>query len=127
MLISPAFAQTAADVAQTTASPLAGMLPLVLIFVIFYFLLIRPQQKKFKEHQKMVDNLRRGDKVVTGGGIIGVVTRLESDDSVQVEIAQGVKVKVIRGTITNVLSKSAPADAANDTAVADERMTANDN
>jgi preprotein translocase subunit YajC len=87
---------------------LVQFLPLVLIFVVFYFLLIRPQQKKQKDHRSMLDTLRRGDRVVTGGGIIGTVNRVVSGEEVEVDIAQGVRVRVVRSTITNVLAKPDP-------------------
>lgn len=83
-----------------------AMLPLVAIFVIFYFMLIRPQQKKMKEHQQLLANLRRGDKVVTGGGVIGTIYKLTSDREVLVEVAEGVKLRIVRGMITEVLSKT---------------------
>ena len=73
-------------------------IPLILIFVIFYFFLIRPQQKKVKEHRAMVENLKKGDKVVTSGGINGVITRVVDNDKVEVEIADNITVEVIRGT-----------------------------
>ncbi|MCC7320470.1 MAG: preprotein translocase subunit YajC [Rubellimicrobium sp.] len=86
--------------------------PLILIFAIMYFLLIRPQQKKARDHQAMLGNLRRGDQVVTGGGIIGKVTRVkEGENEVEIEIAQGINVRVVRGTIANVLNKTEPAKA----------------
>ncbi|MFW8636858.1 preprotein translocase subunit YajC [Cribrihabitans pelagius] len=84
-------------------------LPLILIFVIMYFLLIRPQQKKMKQHQAMVDGLRRGDQVVTQGGVIGKVAKVKEDGEVEVEIADGVKVRVVKATIAQVLSKTEPA------------------
>jgi preprotein translocase subunit YajC len=91
---------------------LASLIPLILIFFIMYFLLIRPQQKKLKEHQAMVNALRRGDQVVTGGGLIGKVTKVkDGENEVEVEIATGVNVRVVRSTITNVLSKTEPAKA----------------
>jgi preprotein translocase subunit YajC len=90
---------------------LTSLLPLVLIFVVFYFLMIRPQQKKMKEHRATVANLRRGDRVVTGGGLIGAVTRVINESEVQVEIADGVRVRVLRHTITSVLGKGDPAKA----------------
>jgi preprotein translocase subunit YajC len=107
-----AFAQTApaTGVAQTPGAGLASMIPLVLIFVVFYFLIIRPQQKKMKEHQAMVANLRRGDKVITAGGIIGVVSKVVDDTEVVVDIADSVQVRVVRTTITSVLSKPEPAN-----------------
>ena len=77
---------------------IAQFIPLILIFVIFYFFLIRPQQKKVKEHKAMVESLKKGDKVVTSGGITGVITRVVDNDKVEVEIADNVTVEVIRGT-----------------------------
>jgi len=107
MLISPALAQTGAE-----PSGLEMFLPLVLIFVVFYFLLIRPQQKKAKQHREMVGALRRGDQIITGGGIIGSVAKVVDDREVLVEIADNVRVRVARATITDILSK--PEPAAND-------------
>ena len=109
MFVTPAYAQAAGDVG-VQGSFITSMLPLVLIFVIFYFLLIRPQQKRAKEHKLMVANLRRGDQVVTSGGLLAKVTKVGDGDEVEVEIAQGVKVKLIRSTITAVLSKTEPAN-----------------
>ncbi len=83
--------------------------PLILIFGIMYFLLIRPQQKKVKQHQAMVAGLRRGDQVVTQGGIIGKVVKVKEDGELEVEIAEGVKVRVIQSTIATVVSKTEPA------------------
>jgi len=112
MLISAAYAQDAAAPAGGGGPDLlTSLLPLVLIFVVFYFLMIRPQQKKMKEHRSMVANLRRGDRVVTGGGLVGVVTRVINDGEVQVEIADGVRVRVVRQTITSVLGRGEPAKA----------------
>ena len=104
-LISPAYAQDAGAGATLTSL----LLPLVLIFVVFYMLLIRPQQKKMKEHRNMVANLRRGDKVVTAGGLLGQVTKVISDTELQVELAEGVRVRVVKATISEVLSKPDPA------------------
>ncbi|NNE54015.1 MAG: preprotein translocase subunit YajC [Sulfitobacter sp.] len=84
-------------------------IPLILIFAIMYFLLIRPQQKKVKEHQAMVAALRRGDQVVTQGGVIGKVVKVKDDGEVEVEIADGVKVRVVQSTIATVVSKTEPA------------------
>jgi len=89
----------------------AQFIPLILIFAIMYFLLIRPQQKKVKEHKAMVDALRRGDQVVTQGGLIGKVTKVKDDNEVEVELAEGVKVRVVRSTIAQVTSKTEPAAA----------------
>jgi len=91
------------------ASAIGQFIPLILIFAIMYLLLIRPQQKKMKEHQKMVSALRRGDQVVTQGGLIGKVVKVRENNEVEVEIADGVKVRVVQSTITQVLSKTEPA------------------
>lgn len=87
---------------------LGQFLPLILIFAIMYFLLIRPQQKKAKEHQAMVAGVRRGDQVITQGGLIGKVTKVKEEAEVEVEIAEGVKVRVVKATITQVMSKTEP-------------------
>ena len=81
-----------------SGSGFAQFIPLILIFVIFYFFLIRPQQKKVKEHRAMVESLKKGDKIVTSGGITGTITRVIDNDKVEVEIADNVTVEVIRGT-----------------------------
>lgn len=107
MLISDAFAQTAGG---GTTDMLTSLLPLVLIFVVFYFLLIRPQQKKMKEHRAMIEAVRRGDTVTTAGGIVGKVTKVMEDNLVQVEIAENVKIKVVKSTISEVRSKGAVDD-----------------
>ena len=83
----------------------AQFIPLILIFVIFYFFLIRPQQKRVKDHRTMVEALKRGDEVITSGGIIGVVDRIMEDDTIEVILADNVKVKIIRSTITSLLKK----------------------
>ena len=106
MLISEAWAQGAGGAG--CGDIFSMMFPLVLIFAVFYFLLIRPQQKKMKEHREMLTAVRRGDKVVTGGGIIGTVAKVVSDDELQVEIAEGVKVKISRSTLASVMSKTEP-------------------
>ena len=101
MLVSPAFAQDAAA-AGGTAAVLMQILPLLLIFGVFYFLLIRPQQKKQREHRELLNKLKRGDRVLTAGGIIGQVTRVkEGVDEVEVEIAPNVRVNVLRQTISD--------------------------
>ena len=86
-----------------------SIIPLILVFGIMYFLLIRPQQKKLKEHQQMVAALRRGDQVVTQGGLIGKVTKVKDDKEIEVEIATGVNVRVVRSTISTVINKTEPA------------------
>ncbi len=103
MLITPAYAQAAGG----SGDFIFQILPFLLIFVIMYFLIIRPQQKRVKDHRELVSALRRGDTVVTAGGLIGKVTRVDESE-LQVEIAQGMKVKVVRSTITEVRSKSEP-------------------
>lgn len=90
---------------------LGGLLPIILIFVVFWFLLIRPQQKRMKEHKAMIASLKRGDKVVTGGGIIGTVTKVIDEAEVQVEIAKDVRVRVSRATIQAVTGKPQPASS----------------
>ena len=109
MFVTAAYAQTAGTAGAGSA--VASFLPLVLIFGIMYFLLIRPQQKKLKDMRAMVSALRRGDQVVTGGGILGKVSKVGEDGYVEVEIAEGVKVKVVKSTITQVVSKTEPATA----------------
>ena len=104
MFATPAYAQAAGG----AGSAFASFVPLILIFAIMYFLLIRPQQKKVKEHQAMVAALRRGDQVVTQGGVIGKVSKVKDDDEIEVEIADGVKVRVMRPTIAQVLNKTEP-------------------
>ena len=91
---------------------IANFVPLILIFAIMYFLLIRPQQKKVKEHKAMVGAVRRGDQVVTQGGLIGKVTKVKEDNELEVEIADGVKVRVVQSTLADVRSKSEPANDA---------------
>lgn len=93
-------------------SALAQFMPLILIFAIMYFLLIRPQQRKLKAHRAMVANLRRGDQVITQGGLIGKVTKIKDDDEIEVELAPNIKVRVIRATISQVISKTEPAPEA---------------
>jgi preprotein translocase subunit YajC len=108
MFISPAYAQAAAPPA---GFDFTFFLPLILIFVVFYFLLIRPQQKKLKEHKAMVGALRRGDKVVTQGGLLGTITRVVSDNEVLVEVGEGVRVRLLRSAVSEVLAKTEPASA----------------
>lgn len=105
MFVTPAYAQAAGGAGGAFAS----FIPLILIFGIMYFLLIRPQQKKLKDHQAMVEAVRRGDQVVTQGGVIGKVSKVKDDGEIEVEIAEGVKVRVVKSTIAQVLSKTEPA------------------
>lgn len=105
MFVSPAYAQAAGG---GLAGGLGSFVPLILIFAIMYFLMIRPQQKKMKEHRAMVDSLRKGDQVVTAGGLIGKVARVKDDGVVEVDLAEGVRVKVRQGTIADVINKTEP-------------------
>jgi preprotein translocase subunit YajC len=84
---------------------LAQFIPLILIFIIFYFFLIRPQQKRVKDHKAMVESLKRGDEVITSGGIIGIVDRVMEDDRIEVTISENTKVQIIRSTVTSLLKK----------------------
>ena len=107
LFATPAYAQAAG------ASPMGGIngfIPIILIFAIMYFLMIRPQQKKMKEHAAMVKALRRGDQIVTQGGVIGKVTKVKDDNEIEVEIATGVKVRVVQTTVVSVLSKTEPSE-----------------
>lgn len=107
ILISPAMAQGAPSLG---GFDIMSVLPLALIFVVFYFFLIRPQQKKAQQQKNMLSSLRRGDRVVTNGGLIGVVTKVVSDQELQVEIADDVRVRVVRAMVAEVLSKTEPAN-----------------
>jgi preprotein translocase subunit YajC len=110
MFVTPAFAQAAGGAGGANA--IASFMPLIFIFGIMYFLLIRPQQKKAKQMRAMVDALRRGDQVLTQGGILGKVTKVNDDGILEVEIAEGVKVKVLKHTIAQVMNKTEPATSA---------------
>jgi len=110
MFVTPAFAQAAGG-ASGAGGVLANLFPLIAIFAIMYFLLIRPQQKKMKDQQAMIAAVRRGDQVVTAGGIIGKVTKVGEGGEIEVEIATGVKVRVMKATLSTVLSKGEPAKA----------------
>ena len=105
MMITPAFAQGAG---AGTSDMMMSLLPFVLIFVIMYFLILRPQQKRAKQHTEMVKNLRRGDNVVTSGGLLGKVTKVVDDDQIEVEIADGVRVRQLRGMVSEVRAKGEP-------------------
>ena len=106
MLITPAYAQFGFGGGDGGA--LVSLLPFVLIFVIMYFLILRPQQKRVKQHQEMVKNVRRGDTVVTSGGLIGKVTKVIDDDQIEVEVADGVKIRQMRAMISDVRAKGEP-------------------
>jgi preprotein translocase subunit YajC len=105
MFITPAFAQGAGSSGLETY---IQFVPIALVFVIMYMLMIRPQQKRVKQHQEMVKNLRRGDSVITSGGTIGKVTKLVDDDQIEIEIAQGVRVRQMRSMVSEVRAKGEP-------------------
>jgi len=109
MFVTPAYAQAAG---ASPVSPLMQFFPFILIFVIMYFLLIRPQQRKMKEHRAMIDAVKKGDRVVTAGGMVAKITKVGPDDTdeIEAEIASGVKVTLLRSTLTGVLSKTEPAN-----------------
>ncbi len=110
MLFTPAYAQSGAG---GGADLFSLLFPFALIFIIMYFLVIRPQQKRLKEHREMLGALKRGDEIITSGGLIAKITRVKDDaDEVEAEIAQGVKVRIVKGTISGVNSKTEPAAAA---------------
>ena len=107
MFITPAFAQAAG--ATDANSMLMSLLPFALIFVIMYFLILKPQQRKLKDHADLVKNIRRGDTVVTNGGLVGKVTKVVDDDQIEVEIADGVRIRQMRQMISGVRTKGEPA------------------
>ncbi|MGE5201976.1 MAG: preprotein translocase subunit YajC [Acidobacteriota bacterium] len=118
MWISPAYAQS---VGGDLSGLLAGPLPMiVLMFVVLYFFMIRPQQQRAKQHKALLAALRRGDRIVTAGGIIGTVAKVVNDNEVAVDIAENVRVRVVRSTITQVLAKTEPA-AKKETETEDEK------
>ncbi|MFZ5616890.1 MAG: preprotein translocase subunit YajC [Pseudomonadota bacterium] len=109
MFFSPAYAQAAGAAAP---NPLIQLAPFILVFVFFYFLIIRPQNQARKKHAEMIANVKRGDVVVTSGGMIGKVTKVLEGDEVMVELADNVVVKVVKSTLSDIRSK--PTPAAND-------------
>jgi preprotein translocase subunit YajC len=125
MLMSSAYAQTAAA-GSDLQTQLMGFMPIILIMGVMYFLLFRPQQQRMKELKQAQSAIRRGDRVVTAGGVLGVVARVINDEEVEVEIATGVKVRVVRSTISTVVSKSEPAGKEPKPAEADEMPQADD-
>lgn len=110
MFATPAYAQAAGGASAGGAAFFVQIVPLLLIFVIFYFLMIRPQQRRLKQHRALIDAVKKGDQVVTGGGLIGKVTRVD-DQQVEIEIATGVKVKVVKATLTDVTQTGASKPA----------------
>jgi preprotein translocase subunit YajC len=125
MLITPAYAQAAAT--GDTNSMLMSLLPFALIFVIMYFLILRPQQKKLKDHANLVKNVRRGDTIITNGGLVGKVTKVIDDDQVEVEISDGVKIRQMKQMISAVRAKGEPAkSSAKDTSKDTSKNAAED-
>ena len=118
MFVTPAYAQTASGGGSLDVFTI---LPLILIFVVFYFLMIRPQQKKVKEHKAMLGALRRGDRIVISGGIIGTVAKVPGDKDLVVEIADGVRVRVVRSMVAEVLARAEPAGAKEEDAKSGEK------
>ena len=111
MLITPAYAQSnplSALFGGDSGGMMTSLLPLILIVVIMYFLVLRPQQQKVKQHQAMVRALRRGDTVVTNGGLVGKVTKVVDDDQIEVEISDGVRVQQMRSMVSDVRAKGEP-------------------
>ena len=107
MFITPAFAQGASPLGGE-GGMLMSLLPFVLIFVIMYFLILRPQQKRVKQHAEMVKNVRKGDTVITSGGLVGRVTKVVDDDQVEIEVAEGVRVRQMRSMVSDVRAKGEP-------------------
>jgi len=107
MWITPAYAQGASPFGGE-GGMLMSLLPFILIFVIMYFLILRPQQKRVRQHQEMVKNVRRGDTVVTNGGLIGKVTKVIDDDQMEIEIADGVRIRQMRQMVSEVRAKGEP-------------------
>jgi preprotein translocase subunit YajC len=108
MFVTEAFAQGSPLGGLFGGDLLTGVAPFILIFVIMYFLILRPQQKRAKEHQELVKNLRRGDTVITSGGLMGKVTKVVDDDQIEVEIADGVRVRQMRSMVSGVRAKGEP-------------------
>ena len=110
MFITPAYAQGSlfGGGAGGDGGMLMSLLPFILIFVIMYFLILRPQQKRAKQHQEMVKNVRRGDTVITNGGLIGKVTKVVDDDQIEIEIADDVRIRQLRSMLTDVRAKGEP-------------------
>jgi len=105
MFISPAYAQTPSILG---GDGMSFLVPMVLVFVIMYFLILRPQQKRVKQHAEMVKNVRKGDTVITSGGLVGKVTKVVDDDQIEVELTEGVRVRQMRSMVTDVRAKGEP-------------------
>ena len=107
MFVTPAYAQGPAGGGMELFS---SFVPIILLIAIFWFLIFRPQQKRMKEHKAMLAAVKRGDTIVTSGGIVGKVTKVVENEDIEIEVAQGVKVKVVRGMVADVRSKSEPVN-----------------
>jgi preprotein translocase subunit YajC len=105
MFISPAYAQTPSLLG---GEGMSFLVPMVLVFVIMYFLILRPQQKRVKQHAEMVKNVRKGDTVITSGGMVGRVTKVVDDDQLEIEIADGVRIRQVRAMVSDVRAKGEP-------------------
>ena len=114
MWITAAHAQSLFGGGDGASSTLMQVAPLALIFVVFYFFLIRPQQQKAKQQKAMLSAIRRGDRVVTGGGLIGTVSKVSGDEEVLIDLAEGVRVRAVRSTIASVLVRGEPAKGGKD-------------
>ena len=108
MFVTPAFAQGASSLMSGEFGMIGQLLPFVLIFVIMYFLILRPQQKRVKTHQEMIKNVRRGDTVVTNGGLVGKVTKVIDDGNIEIEIADDVRIRQVRSMLSEVRSRGEP-------------------
>lgn len=120
MFVTPAFAQGASAAPGGAGDILMSLVPFVFILVIMWVMIIRPQRQRQKAHEELVKNLRRGDTVVTSGGILGKVSKVSSDTELEIEIAEGVKVRVVRSTVTDVRAKGEPAKTAGKTEAAND-------
>lgn len=116
-----------AQVGAPAGSPLASMLPLLLIFIVFYFLLIKPQQKRFKEHQQLLGALKKGDQVVTSGGLVGKVVEADKDGITTIEIAPGVNVQVTKVSVSSLVADKAAAAAVSKKKAKSDTVVKNDN
>ncbi|EJW12187.1 Preprotein translocase subunit YajC [Rhodovulum sp. PH10] len=114
MIVTPAYAQAAG--AAGSADMLMSLLPFVLIFVIMYFLILRPQQRRQKQHQEMIKNIRRGDSVVTNGGLVAKVTKVIDDNEIEIELGDGMKARQLRGMVAEVRSRGEPVKDKDDSA-----------
>jgi len=109
LFITDAYAQAAAGGSPTTSSLFGTFLPMLAIIPVFYFLMIRPQQKKAKDHRALISAVKRGDRIVTIGGVLGTVTKVVDNNELQLEIADGVRIRILRSSVSDVVNRSEPA------------------